>query len=123
MTKAKTFRVVILIAAALASSSCGVFKKGKGTRTPVLGNRVAVLTGEGDVTVDPDTTALPMSLPDPVANTDWAQSGGDADHSMGQAALAKLARPGIHGPGRPRQHDDRTAGECADRCRRPGLRH
>jgi outer membrane protein assembly factor BamB len=87
MTKAKTFRVVILIAAALASSSCGVFKKGKGTRTPVLGNRVAVLTGEGDVAVDPDTTALPMSLPDPVANTDWAQSGGDADHSVGQAAL------------------------------------
>src|SRR5438270_7991388 len=87
MTKAKTFRVAILIAAALAASGCGVFKKGKSTRTPVLGNRIAVLTGEGDVTVDPDTTALPMSLPDPVPNTDWAQSGGNATHSMGQVAL------------------------------------
>jgi outer membrane protein assembly factor BamB len=87
MTTAKTFRVAILIAAALAASSCGVFKKGKGTRTPVLGNRIAVLTGEGDVTVDPETTALPMSLPDPTPNTDWVQSGGNATHSMGQVAL------------------------------------
>lgn len=87
MTTARTFRVAILIAAALAASSCGVFKKGKSTRTPVLGNRIAVLTGEGDVTVDPETTALPMSLPDPTANTDWVQSGGNAGHSMGQVAL------------------------------------
>lgn len=87
MTRAKTFRVAILIAAALAASGCGVFKKGKSTRTPVLGNRIAVLTGEGDVAVDPDTTALPMSLPDPTVNTDWTQSGGDATKSMGQVAL------------------------------------
>jgi outer membrane protein assembly factor BamB len=87
MTRAKTFRVAILIAAALAASGCSMFKKGKTTRTPVLGNRIAVLTGEGDVTVDPQTVALPMSLPDPVVNTDWAQSGGSATKSMGQVAL------------------------------------
>ena len=87
MTTAKTFRVAILIAAALAASSCGVFKKGKGTRTPVLGNRIAVLTGEGDVAVDPATTALPMNLPAPSSNTDWTQSGGNQTHSMGQLAL------------------------------------
>jgi outer membrane protein assembly factor BamB len=92
MTRPKTFRIALLIAAALAASGCGVFKKGK-TSTPVLGQRIAVLTGENDVTVDPATAALPMSLPDPVANTDWTQSGGNPSKSMGQLALGRaLAR-------------------------------
>ena len=86
MTRAKYFRVAVMIAAAFAASSCGVFKKGKAT-TPVLGQRIPVLTGEGDVIVDPATTALPMSLPAPVANTDWTQSGGSPNKSMGQLAL------------------------------------
>jgi outer membrane protein assembly factor BamB len=91
MTRSKSFRVAILIAAALAASGCGIFKKGK-TGTPVLGERIPVLTGEGDVSVDPATTALPMSLPAPVP-TDWTQSGGDANKSMGQVALgASLTR-------------------------------
>jgi outer membrane protein assembly factor BamB len=85
MTRSKYFRVGILIAAALAASSCGIFKKGK-THTPVLGERIPVLTGENDISVDPATTALPMSLPAPVANN-WTQSGGDANKSMGQLAL------------------------------------
>ncbi len=86
MTRAKFFRVSVLIAAALAASGCGVFKKGKSS-TPVLGQRIAVLTGEGDVAVDPATAALPMSLPQPVENPDWSQSGGNATKSMGQLAL------------------------------------
>jgi outer membrane protein assembly factor BamB len=91
MTRSKSFRVAILIAAALAASGCGIFKKGK-TGTPVLGERIPVLTGEGDVSVDPATTALAMSLPAPVP-TDWTQSGGDANKSMGQVALgASLTR-------------------------------
>ena len=92
MTRPKYFRVAVLIAAALAASGCGVFKKGKST-TPVLGQRIPGLTGEGDVTVDPATTALPMTLPAPVANNSWTQSGGDANKSMGQLALGTtLAR-------------------------------
>jgi outer membrane protein assembly factor BamB len=86
MTKHKHLRVAILIAAALAASGCSVFKKGK-PKTPVLGERIPVLTAEGDIQVDPATTALPMTLPAPVTNTDWAQSGGDADKSMGHLAL------------------------------------
>ena len=46
MTRSKSFRVALMIAAALAASGCGVFKKGKKTNTPVLGQRVAVLTTE-----------------------------------------------------------------------------
>lgn len=87
MTKSKFFQVTLLIAMAFASSSCGVFKKGKKTNTPVLGQRIAVLTGEGDVTVDPATATLQMSLPAATANTDWTQSGGNPTKSMGQLAL------------------------------------
>ena len=86
MTRAKYFRFALLAAAALAACGCGVFKK-KGPSTPVLGQRIAVLTGEGDVTVDPATATLPMSLPDQVANAEWTQSGGSATKSMGHLAL------------------------------------
>ena len=93
MTRPKYIRVAALIALALAASGCGIFKKGKSSNTPVLGNRIAVLTGEGDVSVDPATTNIPMSLPDPIVNADWTQSGGNATKSMGQLALGRsLAR-------------------------------
>ena len=87
MTRSKTIQIALMIAAAFAASGCSVLKKGKKTNTPVLGQRIAVLTGENDVTVDPATTSLPMSLPEAVANTDWTQSGGSASKSMGQLAL------------------------------------
>jgi len=88
MNKATFLRVSILIAGALAASGCGILKKGKGPSTPVLGQRIAVLTGEGDVTVDPETAALPMSLPAQSPNSDWSQSGGNPTKSMGHLALA-----------------------------------
>ena len=87
MTKQKTVRIAFMVAAALAASGCGVFKKGKAASTPVLGQRIAVLTSESDVQVDPATATLPMSLPSPVANTEWTQSGGTAGKSLGQLAL------------------------------------
>ena len=86
MTKHKHLRVAILIAAAFAASGCSLLKKGK-PKTPVLGERIPVLTSEGDIEVDPATAALPMTLPAPVVNTDWAQSGGNASKSMGHLAL------------------------------------
>lgn len=87
MITRKQVRIAMLIAGALAMSGCGVLKKGKHTHTPVLGERIPVLTGETDVTVDPATAALPMALPPAVANTDWAEPGGNAPKSMGQLAL------------------------------------
>jgi outer membrane protein assembly factor BamB len=87
MTRSKSLRVALMIAAALAAGGCGVLKKGKKANTPVLGQRIAVLTGENDVAVDPATAALPMSLPQAVPNSDWTQSGGNASKSMGQLAL------------------------------------
>ena len=87
MSRPSYFRIGVLVAITLAASGCGIFKKGKSAGTPVLGQRIAVLTGEGDVTVDPATAALPMSLPLATANSDWTQSSGNATHSMGQLAL------------------------------------
>ena len=87
MITKKQVRIAVLIAAALAMSGCGVFKKGKHNNTPVLGERIPVLTGETDVTVDPAMAAQSMVLPPPVANTDWDQPGGNAPKSMGQLAL------------------------------------
>lgn len=95
MTRSKSFRAALMIAAALAASGCGVFKGGKKTKTPVLGERISVLTGETDVAVDPATAALPMALPDPVANSDWTQSGGNARKSMGQLALGNALAAGF----------------------------
>ena len=82
----KTFRLAILIAAALASSGCGIFNKGK-PKTPVVGERIAVLATESDVAIDPATAALPMALPEAVVNPSWSQSGGNASKSMGHVAL------------------------------------
>ena len=79
-------RVALLAFAALSASGCSIFKKGA-PKTPVVGERVSVLTTEQDVVVDPDTAAIPMSLPEPIANTEWAQAGGNASKSMGQVAL------------------------------------
>src|SRR5436190_14391772 len=87
MTRSKTIRVALMIAAAFAAGGCSVLHKGKKNTTPVLGQRIAVLTGENDVAVDPATASLPMSLPEAVANTGWTQSGGSASKSMGQLAL------------------------------------
>ena len=87
MIKHKHVRVAVLVASALAASGCSILKKGSGPKTPVLGQRVAVLTSEGDVQVDPATAALPMNLPTPVVNTEWTQSGGNATKSMGHLAL------------------------------------
>ncbi|HEY6048624.1 MAG TPA: PQQ-binding-like beta-propeller repeat protein [Sphingomicrobium sp.] len=93
MSRSKHFKVAILIAAALAASGCSVLRKGSKPKTPVLGERIAVLTSEGDVEVDPQTQALPFSLPPAVANSDWAQSGGNATKSMGQLALGAALGP------------------------------
>jgi outer membrane protein assembly factor BamB len=117
MKRIKT-KVAVLMMAAVAASGCSVLKK-RTPKTPVLGERVAVLTTENDVAVDPETAALPMVLPAPVANTEWAQSGGNASKSMSHVAIgpslgqvfsvsigtgssltARLASPPVVGGGR-----------------------
>src|SRR5215210_2449342 len=85
MKRIKT-RLAVLTIVALTASGCGILRKGA-PKTPVLGQRVAVLTTENDVTVDRDTASLPMALPAPVVNADWGQPGGNASKSMSHVAL------------------------------------
>jgi outer membrane protein assembly factor BamB len=87
MTTSNYYRVAIFAALAIAASGCGVLKKGGHTNTPVLGERIPVLTGEGDVSVDPALASIPVTLPPATENSEWSQSGGNATKSMGHLAL------------------------------------
>jgi outer membrane protein assembly factor BamB len=82
----KKLRLGIIVAAAIAASGCGIFGHKKPS-TPVLGERIAVLAAESDVSVDPATAALPMSLPAPIVNPAWTQSGGNASKNLGHVEL------------------------------------
>lgn len=93
MRKFRNFAAALLIAGAFASTGCSVFKKGARPKTPVLGQRIAVLTTEGNVEVDPATQALPFSVPPATENTGWTESGGNASNSMGHLALGAALRP------------------------------
>ncbi len=79
-------KLALLLIAAAMITGCNPFKKGV-VKTPVVGERIAVLSGESDISVDPDTAALPFTIPEAVANDDWAQSGGNPSKSMGHVAL------------------------------------
>jgi outer membrane protein assembly factor BamB len=85
-------RLLLLAAIALAAPGCGVLDK-KPAKTPVAGERVSVLDTERDVQPDDATAALPMSLPAPVRNEDWVQSGGNAAKSMGHLDLPSQLGP------------------------------
>jgi len=86
MSKPNKYSVALLAAVVLAAGGCSTFKK-KTPKTPVVGERIAILSSEGQVETDPELRALPMSLPSPVENSEWSQSGGNASKSMGQLAL------------------------------------
>ena len=85
---------LLLIASALVTG-CNPFNK-KVTKTPVVGERIAVLTGESDIAVDPETAAMPFTIPEAVANDDWAQSGGNPSKSMGHVALGNALANAWH---------------------------
>ena len=86
--KRTPFSVALIVTATLALGGCGVFRKGA-PKTPVLGERVAVLTSELNVQVDPALANETIVLPEAVQNTEWAQSGGNPSKSMGHLALGQ----------------------------------
>lgn len=55
--------------------------------TPTLGERVPVLQTESSIEVDPALADVPVSIPGPIVNPDWSQSGGNAAKSMGHVSL------------------------------------
>ena len=89
-------RVFLILASASLVASCGgggplgIFKKKDKVTVP--GERIAVLVNEVDIEIDPATAALPMSLPAAVTNDAGAQSGGNANKSVGHLALGSALR-------------------------------
>ncbi|HTU10468.1 MAG TPA: PQQ-binding-like beta-propeller repeat protein [Allosphingosinicella sp.] len=83
-------RIVAALACVTFLAGCGVLG-GRSNRnnTPTVGQRIPVLGSEGTVEADPLLAAIPVTVPAPTANTDWAQSGGNAAKSVGHVALAE----------------------------------
>ncbi|HYC95888.1 MAG TPA: PQQ-binding-like beta-propeller repeat protein [Sphingomicrobium sp.] len=84
-------RLSLLLLSASLLASCGgggplgVFKKSDKVTVP--GERVAVLISEAEIEIDPATAAEPINLPAAVTNEAWAQSGGNANKSVGHVSL------------------------------------
>ncbi|MCW2381518.1 MULTISPECIES: PQQ-binding-like beta-propeller repeat protein [unclassified Sphingobium] len=71
-------------AALLLLTGCG----GKsGPKTPVHGDRTSILGSNNVLAVDDAVASLPVTLPPPVVNAAWAQSGGNAAKAIGHVAL------------------------------------
>lgn len=87
-------RIVIGLALLASLGGCGIFGGGdKKPKTPVLGDRMPVLTSETGAELDPSLADVPVELPPAVVNSEWTQPGGNATKSMGHLALGqKLAR-------------------------------
>ncbi|MXO89755.1 outer membrane protein assembly factor BamB family protein [Pontixanthobacter aquaemixtae] len=74
----------------IAACSGGLFGGGDSKTTPTLGERKPVLSQiERGATVDTSLSGVSVVLPPPVANTEWAQAGGNAAKSNGHVALAE----------------------------------
>ena len=80
-------RLVPALALLALLGGCDLFRGSGGPRTPTVGERVPVLGNEGRIEVDPALASVPVVVPPPYVNADWAQSGGNAAKSMGHVAL------------------------------------
>ncbi len=76
--------VVAAVMLALTLSGCGVFEKKK---VPLVGERVSVFAGRGELEPDKDTQGLAVVLPAPAVNDSWPQSGGFANYAMQHLAI------------------------------------
>lgn len=80
-------KTALVAAMMMALSGCNPFKGGK-PKTPVLGNRVPILTTEAGAQADPTIAGSVVTLPAAATNANWSQPGGNASKSMGHLTLA-----------------------------------
>ncbi|MBU0554646.1 MAG: PQQ-binding-like beta-propeller repeat protein [Alphaproteobacteria bacterium] len=86
MRNPKSYRAAwaIVPAALLLLTGCG----GKsGPKTPVRGDRTSILGTNNVLAVDDSVASQAVTLPPPVVNAAWAQSGGNASKAIGHVAL------------------------------------
>ncbi len=76
--------VVTAVMLALALSGCSIFEKKK---IPLEGERISVFSGRGELEPDKDAQSLTVTLPAPVVNSSWPESGGYANYAMQHLAV------------------------------------
>lgn len=80
---------LFLVLLVLAIAGCS----GKKKETSLPGERIAIITTEGDIQVDPILASVPVSLPRPYINENWGQSGGNPKNLVHHPSLpATLSR-------------------------------
>src|SRR3546814_15823592 len=72
----KSMRLTAAVTAVALLSGCGIFKGKSGPKTPVVGERIPILTAESSVKVDPSIADVQVVLPAPEPNGEWSQPGG-----------------------------------------------
>src|SRR6185437_10809807 len=80
-------RLGLALALAATLGGCGIFHKTNKPKTAVLGERIPVLAAEASLEVDAGLADTPVTVPEPVVNDSWTQSGGNAQKWMGSLAL------------------------------------
>ena len=79
-------KLIAVTVAATLLAGCNPFNRAR-PKTPVVGDRVSVLTNEADIQIDEATAAAPFFIPGATVNEAWNQPGGNATKSMGHLAL------------------------------------
>src|ERR1700742_229958 len=75
----------------LALPGCTIFHgNGKGSKTPVIGERVSILNNATGIEVDPTLSDVAVSLPPADNNDEWSQPGGNPSKAMGNVALGEM---------------------------------
>lgn len=80
-----TNRYLVIAVSAVALSSCAALKGKK--KTPVLGQRIAILASENDVSADKTIAGVEVLVPPATTNDNWAQPGGNPSKALGQVTL------------------------------------
>jgi outer membrane protein assembly factor BamB len=81
-------RLIATLVVASLLTGCGALRGRREATTPTIGQRIPVLSNENEAALDPALAAVPVTVPPPYVNSDWAQSGGNAAKSMIHVALA-----------------------------------
>ena len=85
MIKARKTALAAAVLLTIGGCSGGLFKSKP--KTPVLGNRVPILSTEAGAQADAAMASIAVSLPPATVNAAWTQPGGSASKSMGHLAL------------------------------------
>jgi outer membrane protein assembly factor BamB len=73
-------RPVVVLSALLLLAGCSWF--GSSEKPPLPGERVSALQLNRQLNVDPELAGTDVILPEPYANKDWTQAGGNQTHAM-----------------------------------------